>query len=286
VAALQGYSAAQAFDPQAIINYLEGKLPSGSGGGCGGIICSTGSGTGTTCSTGYLFPGSWLRPGSDLWSSCSFDLSMQNDGNLVLYASGPGAPRSALWSSGTGGQSTQGVIMQTDGNLVIYSPSGVALWASNTVGHPNASLTVQSDGNAVIYPSGGGPALWATNTGGSAGEGLPPSNWSFYIRTTDNGTFYNMGCNQGRADTANGLGSEVVLDFGGQTADNTGTLLARGTAVYVTYAQVESLATSFANGYWDCSSSSPVLKLGIGTNNSGGSVNSAGGAAWRRPSAR
>jgi hypothetical protein len=72
----------------------------------------------------------------------------------------------------------------------------------------------------------------------------------------------------------------VVLDFGGQTADNTGTLLARGTAVYVTYAQVESLATSFANGYWDCSGSSPVLKLGIGTNNSGASVNSAGGAAW------
>jgi hypothetical protein len=42
-----------------------------------------------------------------------FTLTMQNDGNLVLYYSG-----SALWSSGTAGEASAEVLMQGDGNLL------------------------------------------------------------------------------------------------------------------------------------------------------------------------
>jgi len=53
------------------------------------------------------------------------------------------------------------VTMQTDGNLVIYSSSNVALWASGTFGATGGYyLLMQDDGNVVIYQ----PFLWSTNT--------------------------------------------------------------------------------------------------------------------------
>jgi hypothetical protein len=95
-------------------------------------------------------------------ASCNADytLTMQGDGNLVLYQSG-----TALWSSSTAGSGADEAIMQGDGNFVLYTSSGTPVWASNTAGNAGAYLDVQNDGNVVIY-SASGSALWSTGTAG------------------------------------------------------------------------------------------------------------------------
>jgi len=87
-----------------------------------------------------------------------FQLSMQTDGNLVLY--GPGG---ALWSSQTAGSGATLAAFQADGNLVVYTPAMQPLWASNTSGNPGSLLRLQDDGNLVIYDGAMQPT-WATNT--------------------------------------------------------------------------------------------------------------------------
>jgi hypothetical protein len=216
--------------------------------------------------------GQWLRPNNSLISANgATQLTMQGDGNLVLYT--VGCDRRALWASNTGGNSVQGVIMQTDGNLVIYSSTGPALWASNTSGHAGAYLTLQTDGNLVIYGPG---ALWATGTFAGAA-----ADCSYYVTTANNTTLYNLGCAQGQQDHDFLTNSLAILDFGGQTSDNLGTYLPFSNA-YTTYATDESLAVSFAQGYFACTAEvhSTVLTLGIGTNNSSSQVNTTGGSTW------
>ena len=95
-------------------------------------------------------------------ASCNGDytLTMQGDGNLVLYQSG-----TALWSSSTAGSGADEAIMQGDGNFVLYTSSGTPVWASNTAGNTGAYLNVQNDGNVVVY-SASGAALWSTGTAG------------------------------------------------------------------------------------------------------------------------
>ncbi len=116
-----------------------------------------------------LDPDQRLDPGQRRVSADGrFDLIMQGDGNLVLYA--PGGR--ALWASRTVGNPGAWAIMQSDGNLVVYRrgqppvPSA-ALWASRTAGHPGAWAVMQNDGNFVVYRPGSPTpprALWATNT--------------------------------------------------------------------------------------------------------------------------
>ncbi len=84
-------------------------------------------------------------------------LTLQADGNLVLYRSG-----AAVWASGTAGRPAVYAEMQADGNLVVYSDY-TATWSSSTVGNINATLKMQADGNLVIYSSSGS-ALWNTRT--------------------------------------------------------------------------------------------------------------------------
>lgn len=111
----------------------------------------------TSC--GVLTANQGLYRGQSL-TSCDgrFTLSMQDDGNLVLYQSG-----TPLWASGTVGEPSAEMLMQADGSVVIYSSSAAPLWASGTDGNPGADLVVQNDGNLVVYDSGGNP-LWASGT--------------------------------------------------------------------------------------------------------------------------
>ena len=82
------------------------------------------------------------------------------DGNLVLLA----PTRQLLWESHTSGKFGRMLSMQTDGNLVIYDTSRTrAVWSTSTTGNPGACLSVQEDGNVVIYSSSGMP-VWATDT--------------------------------------------------------------------------------------------------------------------------
>lgn len=108
-----------------------------------------------------LSGGQWLYPGQYMLSgNALFELSMQTDGNLVLYYNyGRMTP---VWNTGTSGRSVKGVTMQTDGNFVMYNTGNAAIWATNTSGNPGAYLVDQNDGNLVLY--GGSGALWYTFT--------------------------------------------------------------------------------------------------------------------------
>jgi hypothetical protein len=53
--------------------------------------------------------------------------------------------------------------MQGDGNLVLYSSTQAPLWASGTSGQSGAQLFVQDDCHAVIYNTAGQP-VWYSNT--------------------------------------------------------------------------------------------------------------------------
>ena len=108
-----------------------------------------------------LTPGAIVAPGSYLQSvNGQYRLVMQQDGNLVLYAS----VNRALWTTGTENNPGAWAVMQYDGNLVVYSVSNRALWATGTENNPGASAVMQRDGNFVVY-SASNRALWATRTG-------------------------------------------------------------------------------------------------------------------------
>ena len=111
------------------------------------------------CVGSSLSPGKGLNVGQWL---CSVDgrflLSMQSDGNLVIYQGS--AP---IWASNTNGPGITSVQFQNDGNFVIYAGSR-AVWATHTGGKGGQNISMQNDGNLVIYQ--GSAAIWASNTGG------------------------------------------------------------------------------------------------------------------------
>lgn len=108
-----------------------------------------------------LLPGQGVLAGGSITSMDNrFNMTMQTDGNLVLY----GPQNQPLWNSNTNGHSNvYDVVMQIDGNLVIYDTSNNPIWASYTDGNPGAFLVVNIDGNAVIYDAKN-ETIWATDT--------------------------------------------------------------------------------------------------------------------------
>jgi hypothetical protein len=111
-------------------------------------------------------------------------LTMQSDGNLVLYFApfGESVWAKQIWASNTAGHPGAYAVMRNDGNLVVHSPSPVCLeippfakictstlWESNTSGS-GVQAAVQNDGNFVIYDANGN-ALWASGTNGD----VPPA---------------------------------------------------------------------------------------------------------------
>lgn len=102
-----------------------------------------------------LMPGQTLGPDGGLLSADGhYILSMQSDGNLVLYST-----PNALWASNTRGFDGADLEMQGDGNLVVYAPGHQAVWNSGTAGHPGAYLVLQNDANLVVVAPDGTP-LW------------------------------------------------------------------------------------------------------------------------------
>lgn len=114
-----------------------------------------------------------------------FQLSMQPDGNLVLYNDFG----RALWASNTEGNPGAYLATQaSDGNVVIYSAADQPLWNASVQGNPGDSLQLQDDGNLVVYSSSGSP-LWATYSLQSSlldGESLAGS-WSQYLTAPNRG---------------------------------------------------------------------------------------------------
>ena len=125
-----------------------------------------------------------LRAGSPSQSSSltsangSYTMTLQNDGNLVLYGGGD-----ALWASNTSGKGATRLDLQSDGNLVLYTDSGDPVWATGT--NQAVRLTVQNDGNVVLYDADN-VAVWgaAQNGGVNGATGnynapfVPPQPWA------------------------------------------------------------------------------------------------------------
>ena len=108
---------------------------------------------------GTLGSGGSLTSGQSLLScDRQHRLTMQDDGNLVLYGRG----NAVLWATYTVGRG-QYAKMQNDGNFVLVG-GGQPLFDTHTDQHFGAYLAVQDDGNMVVYY--GGRALFDTHTSG------------------------------------------------------------------------------------------------------------------------
>lgn len=89
-----------------------------------------------------------------------WDLTMQTDGNLVLYHTSDSSK--VLWASQTYGRSCAGckVYFQTDGNLVLYTAAGVPYWSTNTQGRNADTLTISSSALPLIIKAGD-QSIWS-----------------------------------------------------------------------------------------------------------------------------
>jgi len=134
-------------------------------------------------------PGNTVNPSTQLLGGNIVDspdgrvyLTMQTDGNLVLYFSPFGPWSEPLWASNTDGHPGAHASMQSNGDLVVYAPPtecvqlpglpkicGYQLWDSGTSGS-GFYAAVQTDGNFVIYDANNNPH-WASNTNGD----VPPA---------------------------------------------------------------------------------------------------------------
>lgn len=104
-----------------------------------------------------LTEGQKLEKGGSLTSNNgAYTLTLQNDGNLVLYARDQ-----AVWSTETNGQDVVRAEVQTDGNFVLYT-SEKPVWHTDTKGKKNVKLVLQDDRNLVLYAADG-PA-WSSKT--------------------------------------------------------------------------------------------------------------------------
>ena len=131
-------------------------------------------------------------------SPTSFQLDLQNDGNLVVYRLEAGGAMTAVWDSGTwwaGGQVPNGsTLLQTNhwlaGNGWMISPNGK--WA----------FGLQGDGNAVVYPTAAtspptpdlGKPAWSIGSDANAN----------YIGTFEGGKYYAIMQNDGNFVLYNG----------------------------------------------------------------------------------
>ncbi|MEE6167798.1 MULTISPECIES: LysM peptidoglycan-binding domain-containing protein [unclassified Mycolicibacterium] len=104
-----------------------------------------------------LTEGQKLEKGGSLTSNNgAYTLTLQDDGNLVLYARDQ-----AVWSTETNGQDVQRAEVQTDGNFVLYT-SEKPVWHTDTKGKKDVKLVLQDDRNLVLYAADG-PA-WSSKT--------------------------------------------------------------------------------------------------------------------------
>jgi RHS repeat-associated protein len=109
--------------------------------------------------TKTLASGATLKSGNSLISD-GVRLSMQSDGNLVIYALKSGQ---ALWSTQTSGHAGAVATMGTDGNLAVHEADGTVLWSKGaSVAGSYAQLL--DDGQLTVSGTDG-TVLWTSNTG-------------------------------------------------------------------------------------------------------------------------
>ena len=106
----------------------------------------------------WLDVGDWCQIGKA-------KLTLQYDGNLVLYDETNRARWAASWTKPAVINRGYKAYKQPDGNFVVYDRNNVALWWTSTVDRVNrTNLCIQEDGNMVIYNWNSTVVLWKTNT--------------------------------------------------------------------------------------------------------------------------
>lgn len=100
------------------------------------------------------------KSGQALWATGSegkaVSLVMQNDGNLVLYNN----RKKPIWASNTGGNPGSFISLQNDGNLVIYQKNRAkALWSTNTNGGQARTRSAANEWLAANKLPGGDPLV-------------------------------------------------------------------------------------------------------------------------------
>ncbi|WP_433263162.1 S8 family serine peptidase [Actinosynnema sp. CS-041913] len=122
------------------------------GAGTPNLLLYTGPPTNATPGADRLTRGESLTAGqSKVSTDGAYRLTLQSDGNLVLYT----AYGEALWHTVTWGSDVTRAVLQPDGNFVLYSDAGVARWHTWTFGTAADRLIVQTDANLVLYGPGG-----------------------------------------------------------------------------------------------------------------------------------
>ncbi|WP_037571481.1 polymorphic toxin-type HINT domain-containing protein [Phaeacidiphilus oryzae] len=151
------YPAAGAPQPHAVTS-------TSTGGNTGGAQTFNYDATGNTteitqaAGTKLLASGATIASGHSVTSNTA-RLSMQADGNLVLYSLQSGQ---AIWSSNTAGHPGASAAMQTDGNFTVKDTDGTILWSTGT-SSPGAIAKVQDDHNFTLYDTTGN-SLWSSGT--------------------------------------------------------------------------------------------------------------------------
>ena len=98
-----------------------------------------------------------LPLGTEWHLNSGYLVTFQTDGNFVVY----NKAKEAVWASDTADQEATMLSMQGDGNLVIYA-GRLPIWSTKTHEHPGAFLAIQQDGNVVVYDED--TPVWATGT--------------------------------------------------------------------------------------------------------------------------
>lgn len=103
------------------------------------------NGHGTGLSETQLTVGETLSAGQALVATNGEQLSMQADGNLVVYG-----PHGALWQAGTAHSGSTYLVVQTDGNVVLYAPGNRPTWSAQTNNLPVSVAEITTAGQFVI----------------------------------------------------------------------------------------------------------------------------------------
>ncbi|MGC0315055.1 hypothetical protein [Kitasatospora acidiphila] len=93
-----------------------------------------------------------------------YELTLQSDGNLVLYKTVSGPGQQAIWASGTKGKGVTNVDWSQSGYAKLLNGSGGVVCTLGMLNPaPGGQAVLQNDGNFVFYNTAGNPT-WATNT--------------------------------------------------------------------------------------------------------------------------